>query len=343
MQLAPLHHNMFMRPMSGFPPMLTRTRVIFTLSILQFLPSSQLMSQKVEAARVFQQTTIGSSPDHPLLGVFGIAFLTGGRLLIADKVEYKVKCFDRSARWITSFGSRGNQDGQFRAPGPISASSKRIAVADFASTRVQLFSTEFNHIATLITEKPVCDLRFDLQGNLWVGQLPDDDGGVLLKFDPSGVLLKTAVTPHPSRDEFDNVFAMTVLTNGRLVLAYMSRNVIDIWDTSGRCDTSLQVPGFPSRSNRVAISRGLFAEDISVPEENIFRGVAADALNRIYLLAGGYTDQPDRDIYVIDTLGRLAMQLVLPREAKGIAMNPRGDLLAIEDDRTLVTSYRVGR
>ena len=317
---------------------LVQTAVFSTLVVLLSL-RTPAPAQTV--GKLIQLSTIGTGQDHPILGAFGITFLTGDKFLVADKLEYDVKCFDRSGHWLSSFGGRGNADGQFRAPGPISADGSQIAVADLASIRVQLFSSDFVHAATFYTEKPVFDLKFDRRGHLWVGQLPGKHGEMLLEYDRAGRLLRGFVTNRPSDNEFENIFTMAMRADGKLILAYLCRNVIEIWDTSGRCESTLSVPGLPAKSHQTKISQGLFAADISVPEENIFRSVASDRKGLIYLLVAAYTGLPERDVYVLDQQGMLISQLVLLQPSKGIAITSGNELYSFEEERTMIRIYRI--
>jgi len=285
--------------------------------------------------------TIGAAADDLILGAFGLAFLPRHRVLVADKLEYNVKCVDNSWHLTGSFGKRGGGDGEFRGPGSIAAAGTLIAVGDFESTRVQVFTDTHTHLSTFHTDGRVFDLVFDANGYLWIGKLPNARGEGLLQSDIYGNVRKSIVLRHSSANMFDNVFMMATNGAAEIVVAYMAHNTVEIWDTAGRFVREFCVPGIRQRAGQKTLSRGIFSEAVTVPEDNIFMGVAADAGGRIYLLADQYTEHPRRDIFVVNHEGQLLSQLVLPELSHRIFLDGHGHLLSIEGARTLIRVYNI--
>lgn len=285
--------------------------------------------------------TIGTADDNLILGAFSLAFLPGQRVLVADKLEYNIKCFDNSLHRMGFFGRRGRRDGEFLGPGSIAAAGRRIAVGDFESTRVQVFTDTFTHLSTFSTDASVFDLAFDTNGYLWIGKLPNARGEGLVQSDIHGTIRKSIILRHASANIFDNVFMMAMNGAGEIVVAYMTHNTVEVWDTSGRFVREFSVPGVRPRAGEKTISQGLFTKGVSIPEDNIFMGVAVDAEGLMYLLADQYTEHPRRDIFVIDQHARLISRLVLPECSYRIFLDSRGDLFSIEGARTLLRVYKL--
>jgi hypothetical protein len=282
---------------------------------------------------------IGNSKNDYVLGTYGLSFLPGPMTLISDKLEYKLKCFDKNGKIVRWVGKRGKLDGEFQGPGPVDATSNEIAVADLSSNRVQVFSATLQHKRTFYVENPVFSVRFDPAGHLWLGMLPNERGESLLEIDRDGQVMRKLALRNLSQNEFENIFQMTITGQGTIVIAYMVQNKVEVWDTTGRFVTEFSVGGIPLRPKQVKISRGLFSSDLVAPEDNLFWGVAADRKSQIYLLAGAYTEHPDRDIYVLDQEGRLISRLTLPENSKGIFIDNHDELYSIEAFRTAIRIY----
>jgi len=285
--------------------------------------------------------TIGATNDDLILGAFGLAFLPRHRMLVADKLEYNVKCVDNRWRVTGSFGKRGRGDGEFRGPGSIAAAGRLIAVGDFESTRVQVFTDTYAHLSTFHTDGPVFDLVFDATDYLWIGKLPNSRGEGLLQADIYGNVRKSIVLRHSSANVFDNVFMLAMNGAAEIVVAYMAHNTVEIWDTAGRFVREFSVPGVRQRAGQKTFSRGIFSEAVTVPEANIFIGVAVDAVGMIYLLADQYTEHPRRDIFVVNHEGQMLSQFVLPEPSHRIVLDGHGNLFSIEGDRTLIRVYNI--
>eukprot|EP00002_Diphylleia_rotans_P002724 TRINITY_DN11734_c0_g1_i1.p1 TRINITY_DN11734_c0_g1~~TRINITY_DN11734_c0_g1_i1.p1 ORF type:complete len:436 (+),score=78.75 TRINITY_DN11734_c0_g1_i1:55-1362(+) len=70
-----------------------------------------------------------------------------GRVFVVDNDNNCVKVFTADLQYITSFGSGGRDDGEFRQPCDISISNDgRIAVTDWDRHDVQFFDMDFNFI-----------------------------------------------------------------------------------------------------------------------------------------------------------------------------------------------------
>ncbi len=287
--------------------------------------------------------TIGAADNTLILGAFGLAFLPRQRVLVADKLEYNIKCIDKSWHQTGSFGRRGKGDGEFRGPGSIAASDALIAVGDFESTRVQVFTDTFKHLSTFYAAGRVFDLAFDANGYLWIGQLPNARGEGLVQSDIHGNIRKSIILRHASPNIFDNVFMLAVNGAAEIVVAYMSHNTVEIWDTSGRFVREFSVAGIRPRAGQKTLSRGLFSDEVTVPEDNIFMGVAVGAGGLTYLLADQYTEHPRRDIFVVNQQDQVISKLVLPEPSYRIFLDSHGDLFSIEGARTLIRVYTLRR
>lgn len=315
-------------------------RIIGLLVLWALSWNTVAVSQNTAAMR--PKATIGLSIDNLILGAYGIALLPEGRVLIADKLEYNVKCFDRSGRLTASTGKKGRRDGEFRGPGPIAASDTLVAVADFASTRIQLFSSSLKYRTSFAADAPVFDMCFDAAGGLWVGTLPNAAGTRLVRYDCRGRPTASIALKHSSPDLFDNIFTMAICGTKDIVIAYMTHNTVEIWDTSGRFVSEFHVTGIRPRADRKSIRTGWFSDDVTVPENNIYQDVAADAHGRIYLLAEAASEHLRRDVCVVSREGNLICRLLLSDASQAISVDAQGNLFSIEGGRTLIRIYKFG-
>ena len=288
------------------------------------------------------RSTIGLALDDLILGAYGIAFFPDARMLVADKLEYTLKCFGSDRHLAFSVGKKGTGDGEFRGPGPIAISDTLVAVADFASTRVQVFSSSLRPRFSFTTDTPVFDMCDDPAGGLWIGKLPNARGTTLVRYDNRGVATGTITLKHMSNDLFDNIFALARCGANQLVVAYMTHNTVEIWETSGRFVREFHISGVRPRADRKTLRTGGLSNDIAVPENNIFQDVATDPHGRIYLLADAYAAHPRRDVYVVNPEGRMISQLLLHEPSQGISIDAHGDLFSIEGGRTLIRIYKLG-
>jgi hypothetical protein len=287
--------------------------------------------------------TIGSSNDNLLLGAFGVAGLRRQRIVVSDKLEHKVKIFDRTGRLMGMTGHRGKNSGAFCSPGPLAARDSIFAVGDFESARVQVITDAGTVVSDFSMETPVFDLAFDPSGRLWIGTLPNARGETLFQCDTHGKILKKVALAFPARSGFDYVFTMTIEHNGTITVAYMTHNTVEEWDTAGRFLGNFQIHGIRSRAVEKTIMPEGSERGIAVPEDNVFLRVASDSRGNRYLLADQYTEHPGRDVYVIDRRGTILSRLVLPERSYAVYLDAGGLLYSIERSRMLIRVYNLER
>jgi hypothetical protein len=332
MRQAPLH---LASPSTG-----KRTRTLVSGLVLSIFP---LLLSAQSTVELRPAMTIGHSRDDLILAAFGVASLRGQRIVVTDKLEHRVKLFDRTGRLVGMTGSRGKAKGSFHGPGPVAAKDSLFAVGDFESTRVQVFTDALRFVSELHMDAPVFDLAFDPAGYLWIGTLPNSRGETLFQCDIHGTVLKGVSLAFPADNGFDCVFTMAVGRGGEITIAYMTHNTVEVWDTSGRFLREFHVPGIRARAVQTRIAYSGAPAGVEVPEDNVFLRVAVDPEGNTYLLADQYTEHPARDVYVIDRHGRMTARLLLPERSHAVFLSGGHTLYSIEGSRMFVRVYNLGR
>ncbi len=330
--------------MNGLRWMHMLPEYLSVLGVLMISPSPQPAATRAQTVlNLAPHATIGLTEENLILGAFGLAALRGEHLVVADKLECSIKVFNAHWQLAYSTGRRGEGNGEFRGPGPVATTDTLIAVADFQSTRVQVFTHQLRHLCTFHTDRPVFALAFDGTGQLWIGQLPNARGETLFRVDIRGNILARIALRHASGDIFDSVFTLAITDNGELVVAYMTRNIVEVRDSAGRFVRDFSVPGMRAEAGRRKLSTGLFSASVSIPEENMFLGVTAGGDGMIYLLADAYTENPRQDIYVVNPHGRVMSRLKLQEASSGICCDGHERLFSIERARMLIHVYQLRR
>ena len=74
----------------------------------------------------------------------GIDFYEKENLVfVVDKTSTNFQAFDTDGKFVSKFGSKGKQDGQFNRPEDIAIDPDgRVFVADTGNSRIQVFGTK---------------------------------------------------------------------------------------------------------------------------------------------------------------------------------------------------------
>lgn len=288
--------------------------------------------------RLKERAAIGR--DSLLLAAQDIAVMQDGSLLVTDKLDYRVKKFTVDGRQAATVGGRGRGPGQFQGPGPIDVHRNRIAVADFASGRIQIFSADFNYLRTIRISGAVSDLCFDGEGKLWITAVTLDRTRGLFQYDDSGKLLRALGLKNASGDLFGDACLIAWMGKGILAVAYYIRNAIELWDTSGSFVRELSVPELPSRSPVKWMEGSPGRQGLMVPEGSIFRGMTSDKNGHLYLLLADYGDYPGREVVRLNEHGVIEDRMLFPEKTIHVQISGTGEILSIPAARDAVIRYR---
>jgi len=146
-------------------------------------------------------STIGGVKDSWILDAMDVAVLPNGNVLVSDKLEYCLKEFNPDGRLIASVGKRGGKESEFRGPGSIAVGEDRVFVADFASSRVQVFSSSLKYLFTFFTKGPVFSMKMGHGNTLWIGVYTGDKKKELFKYNSDGKLLSSVWLKNTTGDE----------------------------------------------------------------------------------------------------------------------------------------------
>jgi DNA-binding beta-propeller fold protein YncE len=114
-----------------------------------------------------------------------IAFLPDGSFVVADGLtNSRVVKFDAAGRYLTAWGTRGSEDGQFNAVHAVATDGEgRVYVADRNNDRVQVFDSNGTHLDTWGGLSFPNDILVTADQEVWVA---DNQPPQMVKFDRDG-------------------------------------------------------------------------------------------------------------------------------------------------------------
>ena len=288
---------------------------------------------------------IASVGGDYIYGAFGLSCLPDGAILVTDKLDYKIKKIDVGGNLIKEVGKKGKGYGEFSGPSAIAVGNQCIAVADFQSPRVQLFSFDLVYLKEFYAPGPIINLAYDMNGELWIGILTYTKSESLLKVDENGTVIKGIQLKNITKDPFENLFNFTILKEGTIVVVFACQNIIEKWDTNGQFYEQKRIPGFPDKPARVQLHKGKDSfndrSDRLVPNGSLFFKISSDASDNIYILGEDYSIVPQRDVFILDRNGDLIGMMEMPQESAWIYIDSHNNLWSIESHRTQIYKYRI--
>jgi sugar lactone lactonase YvrE len=214
----------------------------------------------------------------------GIAIDSKQNIYVVDAGNFEVKKLDSAGRLLTSWGSFGSEEGQFKNPSEILVDSNFVHVADTGNSRIQTFDTDGNYmrswgdsgIRSQSLTSPV-SISVDSDGNFVVS---DTALNKISKYDISGnyaghieSIVTAAAKFYGSNsvvvDESDHVLFLASEDN-RVLQYDVDGNFIKSFGTTGEDEGKFQNPtalAFDSQGNLYVSDSGNYRIQVFDPNK----------------------------------------------------------------------------
>jgi len=295
----------------------------------------------IQPIKIREMNIIG---ENQIYGAYGITCLADKSLIVTDKLDYKIKQFDSNGKLLREIGKKGRGPSKFSGPYVIAAGKKNIAVADFQSPRVQMFSFDLTYIDEFYAPAPIINLAYDKNDDLWIAMGVEDESESLVKVNKKGEVIAGIRLKNIRRDPFDNLFNFTILKDGTIIVVYACQNILEKWDIQGKFYCQKQIPGFPQKSGRIKLhdsNQQRNNRNLLVPNGMLFFKIASDTLNQVYMVGEDYSLKPLMDVFILNKDGDLTGLLELPRESNWIYIDALQNLWSIEGNRKRIVKYKI--
>ncbi|RCK71712.1 MAG: cell surface protein [Ignavibacteriae bacterium] len=283
--------------------------------------------------------TITSLHKDTLFDAYDFSVNSQGNIYITDQIENCIKVFDKNGKLINKFGKQGKGNSEFNTIGEIAVSPNFIAVADYTSSRIQIFSIDFKYIRTIYAQGVVFDLAFDSEECLWVAANTGKKNKSLFQYaKESNRILQIIPLKYSSGIPFKDFFSLAISKDGYIIVAYRVINKIEIWNRSGTFVRDFKIPGLKDEADYKKISTGLFSST-KVPEGLIVKNCSVDSMCNIFLIGAHYSEKPFQDIYVMNIDGELINKITMPDKIWKIIGIDKNNLYLIVEKRNMIKKY----
>ena len=299
--------------------------------------------------RLVEEGVIGARPADSLFYVGLMTTDDHGRLYVTDPQSFVVHKYDASGRLIAQAGRRGEGPGAFgtRIRG-LSVQRDTLRVLEPATRLVHAFAAEDLRFLERVrlperVSSPM-QIEADRSGTYYVSRLSYTDEASLVRLDASWRVMETMPLHRRRGHAAWDLVKYGLDDRGRVILAYVFRNVVEVHDpTSGRVrsfevDRGARRPTPPPRKARTVAEQ---VDPSHRPDKVYTWNVAVDGRGHILLMAGEYARQPGREIYVYSMSGKYRTTLLLPDASRRLHVGSHDDLYVSGRDETLIRKYRM--
>lgn len=279
--------------------------------------------------------SLGGPESAVLLQWTGAAAGEDGSIYVLDALDCALKKFDDRGRLLGRVGRKGQGPGEFQFPVLLALSGERLFVADQRRPGMQVFDLGLRFLRTIAPGELVTALAGDGRG-----------GAAFKPFTPPGQPARWRICDEMGRISAETVFmarveayladslSLALAPDGSVYAVYLYRDLVEKRDAAGRLLWSRAPAGGQAPSTETI-------QGLKIAKTMYWLDAALDPQGRLYVLAGGKTEHPARDVLVFDARGTRLATFVLPQPSHCLVIDPHGHLYARADEGMTLKKYRI--
>ena len=278
--------------------------------------------------------SIGNLEDNILFQWIGIAVDGDGNIYVTDGMDYSVKKFGSHGELIRKSGQRGEGPGEFLAPRLLGCSEKRVFVTDQSILGIHVYDRNLRYLDRIPFRYPVGDLKAFPDSRVAVAAYTLLQPGKIIVYSEKGNVLKEYLYSDKRGPVMMDWVSFEIDSRGNLYIAYNFQDLLEKFDAEGNKIWSKSLLGIKSVKRQQV-------GPWEVPQSLVYKDLALDSSDRVYILGGGYSENPSRDIYVLSPGGEHLATFALPEKSHCIHVDQWDCLYSRSNEGITLKKFKI--
>jgi len=303
--------------------------IIFTCTFLS------LFGQSVIKITLNQDFSIGGENSEDIYQCASLCTGPEGNIYLTDIMDYSIKKFNSTGEFLGKTGRRGGGPGEFNAIRLIMYKQSKLYVTDQYKPGIQVFTENLKYIKTISYNKPIADICSVSKDLIAVVGVVLSGEGYIDIIDSSGKIIRSVMYEHGENNLPIAVMAhFKIDNNGNIYIASLFKDRIVKTDSKGKLIWKKNM--FGKTNPRVEQIDGM-----SFPKDTFYKFVELDTSGNIFILGGGLSKNPSKDIYVFNEQGDFITTITLDQETHFIHIDKENKLYSREMLSTKIVQYEI--
>jgi hypothetical protein len=278
--------------------------------------------------------SVGSLDDDTLFQWVGVAVDPYGQIYVTDAMDYSLKKFDADGQLLQKAGRKGQGPGEFLAPRLLVRSENYLFITDQSLRGIQVFDHSLKFVHHIPIKIPIGDVQVLSDERIAAVALMLNQSGCIHIYDHGGRILKQIHYTEEKKSSMMDWVEIAFDSGGNLYVVYNFQDRIEKFDANGGRLWSRSLLNI----KRIKTKK---IGPWEVPDKIIFKDVVFDSDDRMYILGGGHSKNPSRDVYVLNPDGELLASFKLPESSHCIYLDSNDFLYSRANDGITLKKYRI--
>jgi hypothetical protein len=278
--------------------------------------------------------SVGCLDDDTLFQWVGVAVDPTGHIYVTDAMDYSIKKFGADGRLLQKAGRKGQGPGEFLAPRLLVRSDEHLFVTDQSIPGIQVFDHNLKFVRRIPIKIPIGDIQVLSDDRIAVVALLLNQSGSIHVYNHGGEILRKIHYNGRKKTSMMDWVEIGFDGEDSLYVLYNFQDRIEKFDPTGGKLWARSILNL----KRVKTKR---VGPWTVPDKIIFKDLVFDSEERLYILGGGFSKNPSRDVYVLNPKGEFLTTFTLPETSHCIYIDSKNNLYSRANEGITLKKYRI--
>ena len=307
----------------------------FSLALFAVCVSSAFATENASPKVTLEEVlSVGSLDDDILFQWVGVTVDSFSQIYVTDAMDYSLKKFDADGKLLQKAGRKGQGPGEFLAPRLLVHSEDHLFVTDQSLPGIQVFDHNLKFIHRIPIKIPIGDVQVLSDDRIAVVVLLLNQSGSIHVYDHGGRILKKFRYTERSKSSMMDWVEIDFDSEDNLYVVYNFQDRIDKFDINGGKLWSRSLLNIKKvKTKKIG--------PWNVPDKIVFKDIVFDSDDRLYVLGGGHSANPSRDVYVLTPEGEHLTTFTLPESSHCLYIDSNNFLYSRANDGITLKKYRI--
>ncbi len=307
---------------------------IFLIIVVFLFSAPFFTAEKLKKITLEEVLSIGSLDDDVLFQWTGVAVDLQMNIHVLDAMDYSLKKFNPAGKLIKKVGGKGQGPGEFIAPRLLDCSDVSVYTTDQSILGFQVFDTDLNFKRRILIRMPISDFKVLSDDRIAVSSLSTNKKPAIFIFGAEGDLVREIPYSEEKMPLMMDMVSFDFDRDNNLYVAHTFQDRVEKFNKGGKKIWSIKL------LKERKVKKKMISSYV-VPTEVVYKNMDFDNSGNVFILGGHLCKNRSRDVYVLNSGGKLLTIFTLPDASHCIYIDRKNFLYSRANEGVTLKKFKM--